>query len=178
MSSGKSEALDVQIAAATRFDAPTILQLQKLAYQSEARLYNDWSLPPLTETVTQLQREFDKLTLLKAVLDGVLVGAVRASCSKGRCTVGRLIVRPDLQSKGIGRALMQRIEAEFPAAEWFELFTGARSLRNIRFYESLGYRAFRAETVSPKLTLTWMEKRKPPMAADPAASLGTDPASS
>lgn len=161
--------LGVQIHLATRADVPTILQLQKLAYQSEARLYNDWTLPPLKETVTQLQREFDIATVLKATLQGVLVGAVRAQLSKGRCTVGRLIVRPDLQSKGIGRALMQRIEAEFAAAEWFDLFTGSRSLRNIRFYESLGYRSFRTQSLSDKVTLTWMEKRSMPAATTPEA---------
>jgi GNAT superfamily N-acetyltransferase len=152
----------LQIEAASRVDAPTLLQLQRLAYQSEARIYNDWSLPPLLETVNQLQKDFDTHTWIKAVLDDVLVGAVRGRWSaQGRCAVGRLIVRPDLQSKGIGRSLMESIEAEFAAAEWFELFTGARSLRNIRFYGMLGYRPFRSERVSDKLTLCWMEKRQP-----------------
>jgi len=152
----------LQIGPASRADAPTILQLQRLAYQSEARTYSDWSLPPLVETLNQLQREFDVSTVLKAVLDDVLVGAVRAQwAAHGRCSVGRLIVRPDLQSRGIGRALMRRIEAEFPAAEWFELFTGSRSLRNLRLYETLGYRRFRSKTVSNQLTLVWMEKRRP-----------------
>jgi ribosomal protein S18 acetylase RimI-like enzyme len=150
----------LQIVPASRADAATILQLQRLAYQTEARMYRDWSLPPLLETLNQLQKEFDVSTLLKAVLDDVLVGAVRGQCAQGRCAVARLIVRPDLQSRGIGRALMQRIEAEFPAAEWFELFTGSRSLRNIRLYETLGYRRFRSEVVSDKLTLVWMEKRR------------------
>src|SRR5262245_58493176 len=83
-SSGDAAPLDLQVGPAARCDAPTILQVQKLAYQSEARLYGDWSLPPLKETVTQLQREFDTITLLKAELDGTLVGAVRGQVSKGR----------------------------------------------------------------------------------------------
>lgn len=37
------------ITAAEADDAEAILTLQKLAYQSEARLYNDWSLPALTQ---------------------------------------------------------------------------------------------------------------------------------
>ena len=151
----------LQIAPASRVDAPTLLQLQRLAYQSEARIYNDWSLPPLVETSNQLQKDFDVSTWLKAELDGVTVGAVRGRwVGQGRCGVGRLIVRPDLQSKGIGRALMHRIEADFAAAEWFELFTGSRSLRNLRFYEMLGYRHFRSERVSDALTLAWMQKRR------------------
>ena len=35
-----------------------ILALQKLAYESEARLYDDWKLPPLTQTLDSLQAEF------------------------------------------------------------------------------------------------------------------------
>ena len=31
-------------------DAGEILALQKLAYESEARLYDDWDIPPMTET--------------------------------------------------------------------------------------------------------------------------------
>ena len=159
----------LQLERASRSDAPVILQLQRLAYQSEARIYADWSLPPLVETINQLQKEFDASTLLKAVLDGVLVGAVRGRWSGAeRCGVGRLIVRPDLQGRGIGRALMQGIEAEFAGAAGFELFTGSRSLRNIRFYETLGYRHFRAERVSDKLTLSWMEKRRLPPQSPPA----------
>lgn len=30
-------------------DAPELLALQRLAYQSEARLYGDWAIPPLTK---------------------------------------------------------------------------------------------------------------------------------
>src|ERR1044071_835241 len=108
----------LHVERASRADAAGILQLQRLAYQSEARIYNDWSLPPLTETLNQLQKEFDGTTVLKAVLEDVLVGAVRGRWTAAeRCGVGRLIVRPDLQSRGIGRALMQGIEAEFSGAD-------------------------------------------------------------
>jgi hypothetical protein len=31
-------------------DAGEILRLQKLAYQSEARIYNDYTIPPLLQT--------------------------------------------------------------------------------------------------------------------------------
>lgn len=34
------------ITQATVVDAENILALQKIAYQSEARIYNDWTLPP------------------------------------------------------------------------------------------------------------------------------------
>ena len=46
-------------------DAEEILELQKLAYQSEAVIYNDWSIPPLTETFEEIRAEFSKYTFLK-----------------------------------------------------------------------------------------------------------------
>lgn len=42
------------ITAASPADAAAILALQKLAYQSEARLYNDFSIPPLLQTLEEL----------------------------------------------------------------------------------------------------------------------------
>ena len=34
-------------------DAAAILELQKRAYQQEAALYDDWTIPPLTQTPDQ-----------------------------------------------------------------------------------------------------------------------------
>lgn len=149
----------LQIAAASAADAPSILQLQRLAYQSEARLYDDWSIPPLQETLEQLQAVLaSNVVVLKAELEGDLVGAVRGEWEQRRCTIGRLIVRPEMQGRGIARMLMQRIEAEFAKAECFELFTGSRSTRNIRLYEALGYHQRRTQVISASLTLVWMDK--------------------
>jgi len=149
---------ELQIGRATPVDAAALLQLQRCAYQSEARLYQDWSLPPLLETLEQMQAEFATSVVLKAELAGALVGAVRGKASARRCAVGRLIVRPDCQGRGIGRALLQRIESEFPRVECFELFTGARSERNIGLYQSLGYRQYRSQAITDRLTLVWMER--------------------
>ena len=58
----------VAITAASTRDAEAILALQKLAYQSEATLYDDWSLPPLTQTIDSLHEEFTHSIVLKATL--------------------------------------------------------------------------------------------------------------
>lgn len=149
---------ELQIGRATPADAAVILQLQRCAYQSEARLYQDWSLPPLLETLEQMQAEFAGSVVLKAENAAGLVGAVRGKSSAQRCSIGRLIVRPDFQGRGIGRALMLRIEAEFPHVECFDLFTGSRSERNLGLYQSLGYRQCRSQAITDRLTLVWMEK--------------------
>jgi len=38
-------------------DAEAILSLQKRAYESEAKLYNDWGIPPLTQSLDSLKAE-------------------------------------------------------------------------------------------------------------------------
>ncbi|MFC7620925.1 GNAT family N-acetyltransferase [Microlunatus sp. GCM10028923] len=54
--------------------------------------------------------------------------------------VGRLMVAPDLAGRGIGSALLGLIERAAPSdIERYVLFTGARSERNLRFYNRAGY---------------------------------------
>lgn len=156
----KSAPSPYRIEPAVIEDAGAILALQKLAYESEARLYHDWNLPPLTQTLDEMRTEFAASRVLKALDDRRLVGSVRARESGGTCHVGRLIVSPDLQGRGLGSRLMRAIEAKFPGAARFELFTGSRSEANIRLYERLGYRRFREQVLSPAVTLVFMEKRR------------------
>jgi len=126
-------------------DAVEILALQKLAYLSEARRYNDYSIPPLTQTLEDLVADFGRKTFLKAVEGGRIVGSVNGFLKGDRCHIGRLMVHPDSQGGGLGTRLMKSIEAWFADARSWELFTGELSVENIRLYERLGYREVRRE---------------------------------
>lgn len=162
--------MELLVTRAAIEDAGAILMLQKLAYRSEARLYNDWSLPPLIQTLEELQAEFGQQVILKALADGRIIGSVRAQMSDPlTCAIGRLMVHPDYQGQGIGTRLMQEVERHFDQAERFELFTGHKSARNLRFYERLGYRELRREPVTPELTLVYLEKLKKMPAAQLAS---------
>ncbi len=149
-----------RIARAQVDDAEAILELQRLAYQSEARLYDDRALPPLVQTLDSLRAEFTGSVVLKASDGARIVGSVRAHEADAACHIGRLVVTPDLQGQGLGTGLMRAIEAEFPAATRFEVFTGSRSEANIRLYERLGYRRSREQVMSPTVTLVFLEKRR------------------
>jgi ribosomal protein S18 acetylase RimI-like enzyme len=155
-----NDAAVIRVELARPEDAAGILALQKLAYQSEARLYDDWNLPPLTQTLESLTAEFADARVMKAVAADRIVGSVRARLVEGACHVGRLVVTPQLQGRGIGTRLMTAIEAEFPAVARFELFTGSRSSGNLRLYERLGYRRVREQTLSPAVTLVYLEKTR------------------
>ena len=141
-------------------DSAAILDLQKLAYQSEAAIYNDFSLPPLTETLDDFRSRFSSRVVLKAIDQDRIIGSVRAYQVRKTCHVGRLIVHPDYQRQGIGTQLMNRIEAAFGAVERFELFTGHKSENAIRLYERLGYRMFKQVPVHERLTLVFLAKRR------------------
>lgn len=146
------------IERATVDDAPEILDLQRLAYRSEAELYNDFTIPPLTQTLEELTGNFARNTVLKAVEEGCIIGSVNGRLSKGVCLVGRLMVHPKAQGKGIGTALMAAMEREFPDATAFRLFTGERSEGNIRLYERLGYRIYERKDVPDSFGIVFMEK--------------------
>lgn len=83
------------ITKADKSDLSAILELQYLAYQSEAKLVNDYSIPPLKQTLDEITDEYDKSLFIKATdEDGLIVGSVRAHIADGTAFIGRLIVHP------------------------------------------------------------------------------------
>ncbi len=148
------------ITEATPQDAREILNLQKLAYLSEAAIYDDYTIPPLTQTLAEIEAQFQDRLFLKAVAGARIIGSVRAHVEGETCFIGRLIVHPDYQNRGLGTILMAAIEKRFAGqARRYELFTGHRSERNLHLYEKkLGYRRARTEKVSENLTLVFLKK--------------------
>lgn len=149
------------ILPATIEDAKMIHQLQRLAYRSEALIYDDFSIPPLAQTLDDLQEAFTSKFFLKAIENGEIVGSVRAhQDDEATCHIERLIVHPAFQAWGIGTALMQRVEVVFNIAIRFELFTGRKSQGNIRLYQRLGYRLFKQKAVTENLAFVFLEKNQ------------------
>jgi ribosomal protein S18 acetylase RimI-like enzyme len=152
----------VTVERAAAGDAGEILVLQRAAYQSEALRYDTPRLPPLTQTLDELRRDFDEQIVLKATIGGRIVGSVRARVDGNTGFIGRLIVAPDLQRQGIGSRLMAEIEAALgPRVARFELFTGDRSEGNLTLYRRLGYTACGRRPDVDGVTLVLLEKLRP-----------------
>jgi ribosomal protein S18 acetylase RimI-like enzyme len=148
------------IEEASDADADEILALQKLAYQSEARIYDDDTIPPLHQTLEEMRGDIARMAVLKATEEGRIVGSVRARLDdRATCHIGRLIVAPDSQGRGLGQRLMRAIEERFVEAARYELFTGHRSERNLHLYRKLGYQVFREEPLGSRVTMVFLEKR-------------------
>lgn len=159
----------VTISEAGLADAENVWRLQRAAFRAEADLYGDERIPPLVQTLEELVREFSSKICLKACdADGRLVGAVRLQRQGTTVLLGRLSVEPACQRQGIGSALLRAAEHVWPEAVRIELFTGSRSVGNLRLYERHGYVRFR-EMATPTVTLVYLEKMLRPAAADTGA---------
>jgi len=143
---------------ATIEDAAEILALQKLAFQCQAELYDDFDMPPMVQTLDGMREDLREKLVLKAVIDGEIVGSVRAHAVDGTCHVGRLIVHPHCQNRGLGTQLMEALETAFDQVARFELFTGHKSVRPLHLYRKLGYRIFKRKELRPDYVLVYMEK--------------------
>jgi ribosomal protein S18 acetylase RimI-like enzyme len=140
-------------------DAKEILKLQKLAYKSETKLHGDFQIPPLVETLEELKDKFKTHVFLKVTADGKIIGSVRVLQEDDTCYVGRLMVHPEFQNRGIAAKLLMEIERIFLCSR-FELFTGEKSVKTIRLYEKLGYKKFKVEKPEANVTLVFLEKTR------------------
>jgi len=149
----------IKLEIAEAQDLEQILQLQKKAFQDQALIYNDFTLPPLTQTIDELRAEAELKTIYKSVLDGQIVGSVRCSVKDNALYVEKLFVDPDFQNRGIGTNIMHEIEGRYShLADRYELFTGEKSERNLHIYKKSGYREIRREPTSHGFNLIHMEK--------------------
>ncbi|MEY9892513.1 ribosomal protein S18 acetylase RimI-like enzyme [Catenulispora sp. MAP5-51] len=150
---------DIAIHRVDLADAGELLTLQRACYVSEAQLYKDCFLPPLTQTFDELRAELNQSFALKAVGGGRIIGSARARRDGTVWRIGRVAVAPDAQGRGIGTQLLAELERQAPAGiERFALFTGHLSVANIRLYERLGYRESRREPLADGVELVHLEK--------------------
>lgn len=118
------------------------------------------SLPPLVETLGDLEALFDAGTRFFAAVTpgGDTIGTVRATEADTAIEVGRLAVARGWTRRGVATALMDALEAAYPHAERFVLFTGSTAEVPLILYRSRGYVEYRREELG-HVELVWLEKR-------------------
>ena len=103
------------ISKANMDDLQEILNLQYLAYQSEAALFGNKDIPPLKQTLDEVIEEYHKGIILKMVdTDNLIIGSIRAWEMKETVFVGKLMVHPDYRHRGYGTKLLSEIEKYCP----------------------------------------------------------------
>lgn len=150
------------IVPAVPADAPELLTLQRACWVQEAIANDTLAIPPLHETLTDIEEGLRTWQTYVVRSAGRLVGSVRGRLEGRAWAIGRLMVAPDLQGRGLGRRLLEHVEAVAPAeATTFELFTGAASQDNQRMYRKAGYR-LRRDLDAPAGAVVLTKKRRSP----------------
>ncbi|MDT0165654.1 GNAT family N-acetyltransferase [Actinotalea sp. AC32] len=152
--------VDVTIRPVTDDDAGELLTLRRAAFVSEAQVYGDPNIPPLTQTLDELRHDLaaDGIVTLGAWAGHRLVGSVRVQLEPGRATLGRLAVAPDQQGHGIGTQLLLAIPPLLPeGTDELWVFTGRDSVQNLALYEKHGYTHQHDETAG-SLTYAYLRK--------------------
>ena len=111
-----ADGLDVRPAQPA--DAAELAVLQRACWLSEAVANATFDIPALAEDADEVRRGFAEWHTWVVRSGGRLVGSVRARVSAdvaGQWEIGRLMVAPDLQGRGIGRALLGYAEAAAPS---------------------------------------------------------------
>ena len=151
---------DLDVRAATPADAAELLVLQRACWVREGlAAQGRWVVPPLVEELDDVVaglREWTTYAVRVRSADGSrgrLVGSVRGRVRPVDPTfweVGRLMVAPDLQGRGLGRELLALGESPAPSsATAYWLTTGILEEGNQRFYKRAGYRLVPGEATYP-----------------------------
>jgi len=138
------------IARAVPADAAELLTLQRACWAQEALANPGVEIPALQESLDDVRAWMGEWDTYVVRRSGRLVGAVRGRLEGADAwDIGRIMVAPDLQGEGLGRRLLEHIEAVAPeAATSYVLFTGAGSDRNQRMYKKAGFR-LRSDVPAP-----------------------------
>ena len=138
----------------TEADAGELLTLQRASYVTEAQAHDDLRLPPLTESLSEVRAALaDSSTTTLGIREdrGRLVASIRITQSSGKrwAELGRFMVAPDLQGRGLGGRLLEAAEEHLPDfVAQVRLFTGEHSPANLRLYARHGYEEVGREQTS------------------------------
>ncbi|MBC7278633.1 tRNA (guanosine(37)-N1)-methyltransferase TrmD [Nocardioides sp.] len=130
-----------EIVPAVRADVPELHTLQLACWVQEMHDNPGVPIPPLHESLEDTVRALETHDVYVVRSAGRLVGSVRARLIGDVWEIGRLMTAPDMQGRGLGRQLLDHIQAVAPAGtRTHQLFTGAKSERNHRIYKKAGFR--------------------------------------
>jgi tRNA (guanine37-N1)-methyltransferase len=152
-----------QLRLATPADVPELLVLTRACWLEEvAEIAPLWAGP--VESVAEHTADLRQWSTWVVRSHGRLVASVRARHKPGephRWWIGRLMVAPDLQGRGLGRELLSWAESQAPTdVEEFWLNTGRTRGGNLRMYRRAGYRVIPGESEVHPATVDLRKPRR------------------
>ncbi len=150
--------MEITIRHATSEDITKLLEIQKIAFTVQAKLYDAYDIPPMIETAEEINLSSTDLIVLVALIDGEIAGSIRVVFKGNDAEIKRLSVAEKFQKKGIGTKLLKEAEMYCENLRRIWLFTGGQSKSNIDLYKKLGFVPFKEEHWKDNFTLIYMEK--------------------
>jgi ribosomal protein S18 acetylase RimI-like enzyme len=129
------------IRAANSSDLQEILEIQMNAFKVYTDLIAEEQIPPLNESISEVQADFKRKSILVACRGDKIVGSIRYQMNLGVCAFERLSVDPMYQQQGIGQQLVLKVEALAASLQAHKIYleTGLLAAELIKFYSGLGY---------------------------------------
>jgi ribosomal protein S18 acetylase RimI-like enzyme len=136
--------------------AARVLELQRRSYEVEARLIGSDRIPPLHESLEELQASGE--TFLGAYLEGRLAAVVSWRFDGATIDLHRLAVLPDFFRRGIGVALLRAALRSEPEALRAIAQTGAANEPAKELYRGEGFAELGDREVLPGLWISQFER--------------------
>jgi GNAT superfamily N-acetyltransferase len=140
--------------------AGELLTLRRAAFVTEAQLYDDPHIPPLTQTLTELREDLarDDVVTIGAWEGHRMIGSLRVEIEGEKATLGRLAVAPDKQGRGIGTEMLFAVLPFLPEqTKEIWVFTGKDSKQNLAMYTKHGYEE-QYDKAAGDLTYTYLRR--------------------
>jgi ribosomal protein S18 acetylase RimI-like enzyme len=137
--------------------AAGVLELQRRSYAVEARLIGSDRIPPLHESLEELQGCGE--TFLGAYVEGRLAAVISWKFDGATIDLHRLAVLPDFFRRGIGVALLRAALRSHPQARHAIAQTGAANEPAKQLYRGEGFAELGDREVLPGLWISQFERR-------------------
>jgi ribosomal protein S18 acetylase RimI-like enzyme len=113
-----------------------VFEIQMSAYRREADILGVDSLPPLRESIGDIQDTHQQIFV--SLEQDIPVGAIFLEQEGDSITISKLAVDPKHFRKGVGKALVEHCLMRHSGFA-FKVSTGAKNLPAVRLYQSLGF---------------------------------------
>ncbi|MFN8459347.1 MAG: GNAT family N-acetyltransferase [Anaerolineae bacterium] len=136
-----------------------IYTLQQAAYHIESQIIGYPTLPPLMESLEDLQQSGEQFLAFQAA--GQLAGVLSYTHSPNALEICRMMVSPAYFRRGIAGKLLQAVETIEPNINQIVVSTAAQNQPALSLYQKYGYRQTFTTTLPDGLKLVTLHKQLP-----------------
>ncbi|MGD8191921.1 GNAT family N-acetyltransferase [Brevibacillus ginsengisoli] len=137
--------------------AKRIWELQIPSYEVEANLINFFEIPPLRETVEDLQKCGEIFYGLW--MDDELAGAISYKREENTLDIHRMMVHPRHFRKGVASRLVEYVEQIEEGIEEILVSTGSKNTPAVNLYKRYGFEPIGELEIAPGVKLMNFRKR-------------------